>query len=148
LPPTVSLGLLTVTIPEEVSEEGRALLQGKAETLQEQLQDSEDFTALLDEATEDPDIDGSNLGAFTEAELSPLFADEVRELPVSGVSEVFEVPGSFALLKVLGRTESSTRQFDEVRNEIEAIVRERKTEELFSAWKKGLRDEAQIDIRL
>ncbi|PLY02728.1 MAG: hypothetical protein C0624_07880 [Desulfuromonas sp.] len=148
LPPMVHLGVLNVALPAEVSVEGRKLLQGKCETLQEQLRKSDDFTALLDKVSQDPDVNGSDLGHFTEAELSPLFVEAINGLPVAGVSDVLEVTGGFALLKVLERSEGSMRPFEEVRDEIEKIVRENKTQELFEAWKKGLRAEALIDIRL
>jgi len=147
-PPSVRLGVLNIALPEEISAEGRNMLRAKSEKLQEQMQKSDDFTELLDKVTNDPDVDGSDMGSFAEAELSPLFVDAVHDLPVGGVSEVLEVPGGFALLKVLGRTSGQTRPFEEVRDEIEKIVREKKTQELFEAWKKGLRAEALIDIRL
>ena len=44
-------------------------------------------------------------------------------MPVGGVSELMEVPGGFALLKVLGRSAGGTRPFEEVRGEIEWISR-------------------------
>jgi len=148
LPPTVTLGVVNVAVPEKTSAAGRELLRGKAERAREQLQEQGDFAASLKRLAEDPDVAGSELGAFAEAELSTLFADAVRELTVGGVSEVLEVPGGYALLTVLARAEGSFRPFDEVRGEIEETVRARKTEELFDAWKKGLREEALVDIRL
>jgi len=148
MPATVHLGVLNVALPKEISDQGRALLQSKSEKLQEQLRESDDFSGLLEQVSQDPDVDGSDLGAFAEAELSPLFVDAVRDLPVAGVSQVLEVPGALTLLKVLERSSGGVRPFEEVRDEIEKIVRETKTQELFEAWKKGLRDEALIDIRL
>jgi len=148
LPPTVSLGVINVNVPAEASSEGVQLLHAKAEKVRGQLEESVNFEELLDQVKKDPDLDGSALGAIAEKELSPQFADAVRNLPVGGVSDILQTPAGLALLKVLDRSEARARPFDEVRDEIETVVKERKTEELFDAWKKGLRKEAQIDIRL
>ncbi len=148
LAPTVTLGVVNIAVPEKTSSAGEELLKAKADRAREQLQEKGEFAARLKRLNEDPDVSGSELGAFAEAELSPLFADAVRDLPVGGVSEVLEVPGGFALLTVLARAEGGFRPFEEVRGEIEELVRARKTEELFDAWKKGLREEALVDIRL
>ena len=148
LPPSVQLGVLNVSVPEDASEEGERLLRAKAQAVREQLGENDDFEALVAEVGADPDIVGSDLGTFAEPELSTLFAEAIRGLPQGGVSEILEIPTGLAVLKVLERTPGGVRDFEEVRREIEEIVRERKTQELFEAWKKGLRDEAHIDIRL
>jgi len=148
LPPTVSLGVVNVNVPKELSSEGVQLLRAKAEKVRVQMDESVIFDELLGQLGKDPDLDGSALGAIAEDELSPLFATAVRDVPVGGVSDILETPAGLALLKVLDRSKGGARPFDEVRAEIEAVVQERKTEELFDAWKKGLRKEAQIDIRL
>jgi len=148
LPPRVRLGVVNVALPENVSDEGRRMLQAKAGKVLEKLDEDEPFENILEEVGKDPDVNGSDLGMFAEQELSPLFSEAIQDLPIGGLSGILEVPGGFALLKVLDRLPGSTRPLEEVRSEIEAIVREQKTQALFEEWQKELRKEATIDIRL
>lgn len=147
-PPFVRLNSINFPVPEKATTVQAEAIRAKAEVALERLRQGEEFYAVLLSVSADQSANGGDLGSFQEGELTPAFERAIRGLKEGEVSGIVETPQGFHILQVATRSTGSIRQFDAVKGEIEKILAERKTEERYKEWAKGLRKNAYIDVRL
>ncbi len=146
--PSVHIGRITFDVPEDPTPLQVKTVRNKALVVLNRLKQGADFFSTVEDLNADPKVGGGDMGTFAEGELTPAFNLALRGLNEGEVSELVEAPEGLHILKVLGRTQGSIKQFDEVKGEITKILSDQKTSEEFKVWAEGLSKDAYIDIRL
>jgi len=145
--PFVRLSRLSFYFPPDASAIQKGHLYDRALKAQGQLVAGADLDSVLKEAKPEGMVDGGDMGTFGEGELIPRFDEAVQDLEVGGVTPVIETPTGYHVLIVTERSAGKVEPLENLRAEIEAILKEKKTEERFKEWSTGLKEKAFIDIR-
>ena len=90
---------------------------------------------------------GGKIGAINWEELSPLWRKALAGVRVGGISPIFLMEESDAILKLAGEEPGQPKSFKEAELEVEAILKEPLLQERYKEYTKGLRDKAVVDIR-
>ncbi len=146
--PAAHIGRLTFEVPEDPTPLQVKTVRNRALEVLGRLKQGADFFATVEGLSGDPKVDGGDMGTFAEGELTPAFNLALRGLNQGEVSELIETPQGLHILKVLGRSQGSIKNFDEVKGEITKILSDQKTAAEFKTWAEGLSKDAYIDIRL
>ena len=72
-------------------------------------------------------------------------AQAVLQTPVGGISEAIRGPSGFHVVRVLARDDPGPRVFEEVRDQLEARLRERRRQLAVLNWTQRLREEAEAE---
>ncbi len=88
--------------------------------------------------------DGGDWGWVNLQELRPELADPARELPVATVSDVITVNDDHYIIQVMDRREERVKPIAEVYHELEAELRQRKAEHLYTRWIAHLESNAAV----
>ena len=126
--------------------------KAKAEEVLTEINNGEDFAEMAREHSTGPTAEnGGDLGFITANEqgLDKTFRDAAMELSVGEVSsEPVETQFGFHLIKVTDSREAGVREFEEVKSQIKSQMRSQKQSQAFQEFVEGLREDAEIDIRL
>lgn len=145
--PSVRLNRLTFPLPEKATAEQQSAVLKRADEALGRLRKGEPFEAVLG-AVAGQGGEGGDMGSFEAGELTPSFAEAVRDLKVGEVSEPIPTPRGVHLLQVVELNPGRVRHFDSVKEEIARVLKERKTEARLKEWSEGLKKKAYIDVRI
>ena len=124
----------------------------KAEEVLAEINNGADFAEMAREHSTGPTAEnGGDLGFITANEqgLDKTFRDAAMELGVGELSsEPVETQFGFHLIKVTESREAGVREFEEVKSQIKSQMRSQKQSQAFQEFVEGLREDAEIDIRL
>jgi peptidyl-prolyl cis-trans isomerase D len=104
------------------------------ESIQQRLQQGEDFAALATESSQDPGsaAQGGDLGFFQRDVMEPAFEEAVFALEQVGeISEPVKTEFGYHLIKLTGIRHAEGKSFAEVRDEVEALYRRQQAETVF-----------------
>ena len=90
---------------------------------------------------------GGNLGEINWEELSPLWRKALVGVHVGGLSPIFMMEETEAVLKLAAEQPGEPKTFKEAEPEVEAILKEPLLQERYKEYTKTLRDKAVVDIR-
>src|SRR5262245_36216589 len=90
---------------------------------------------------------GGRLGLVRQGELLPAIERGVSKLSEGGISDVIESPEGFHIVRVEDKKPKQFRPYEEVKQEIQALVFQQKSEDMFQAWLADLKDKAYIEIK-
>lgn len=93
-------------------------------------------------------VDGGDMGYFKPGELSPMFNEALAGLKAGEVTNILQSADVLHILRVEESTAGRVAAFEEVKDEISAKLQRDKMEEKYEAWRKELRENAYIEIRL
>ncbi|MDY0211888.1 MAG: peptidyl-prolyl cis-trans isomerase [Desulfuromonadaceae bacterium] len=93
-------------------------------------------------------VDGGDMGYFKPGELSPVFNEALAGLKAGQVTDILQSADVLHLLRVEESSSGRVAAFEEVKDEISAQLQRDKMEETYEAWRKGLRENAYVEIRL
>ena len=112
--------------------EAAASARKKAESIREEAAKGQDFTQLAKQYSEDPGTKdrGGDLGYITRGQVVPEFEEAAFSLKSGGISNVIETPYGFHILKADEIQEARTEPLEKVREQIQALLRNRKAREL------------------
>jgi len=144
--PNVTLSHLSFPIVD-VNEEADRALRARVNAALYRLKAGEDFDSVLADY-EDIGALGGSMGTLMEEELVPVFVEAIESVEVGDYSAIVESNKALHILRVDARVPGSIRQFDDVKAEISNVLLEEKSKERFEQWKKSLREEAEIEIRI
>lgn len=144
--PTLHLCRISYPLPEDADEKIKEQLIQRAQATRQQLLAGKPFTEVLDSL--DGDAEGGDMGTMTEKELNPKLHLVIEGLKAGQVSEPVEAFGSVHICQVVERTPAKAELSEEVNAQIEKILAAQNSEKRFTEWKKGLRKDAIIDIRI
>ena len=82
-----------------------------------------------------------------QGELLPVIERGVANLVPGGISEVIESSEGFHIVRLEDKKPKQFRPYDEVKQEIQALVFQQKSEDMFQAWLADLKNKAYIEIK-
>jgi parvulin-like peptidyl-prolyl isomerase len=110
------------------------------------LKKGENFGKLASEKSLGPEkIKGGDLGYFSRGERPSEF-DRVFDLEVGAISEVIKSPYGYHIFKLEEKTEARQILFEEAKPGILQKLGQKKGEEEFKRWFKGIKDKAKVKI--
>ncbi len=133
--------------PSEIVSEQDA--RARVQQLRNRIMSGEDFIQIAKSNSDDTAsaVDGGELGWVKPGQMTPEFEDMMQATAVGDVSEPFNSPFGWHILKVEDRRQhDGTLEFRE--NKAREIIRKRKMEEELELWLRRLRDGAYIELRL
>jgi peptidyl-prolyl cis-trans isomerase C len=123
----------------------KAAAKVKAEELLKQIRDGADFAELAKANSNCPSsVHGGDLGFFSRGQMVPAFEEAAFALKVGQVSDVVETQFGFHIIKVTDKKEAGTKTFEEVKNNIMAMLTAKKQAELAERYIESLKAEANI----
>lgn len=90
---------------------------------------------------------GGRLGLVRQGELLPAIERAIAPLVPGGISEIVETSDGFHIVRVDERTPKQFRPFEEVKFEIQSLVFQQKSEDVFQSWLVDLKNKAYIEIK-
>ncbi len=130
------------------NEDEVGIARGRAEALLAALKQGESFDELALRFSDGPNASrGGRLGLVRQGELLPAIEQAVAGLPVGGITGIVETPEGFHLVRVDDKSERQFRPFDQVKQEIQSLVFQQKTEDQYQTWMADLKNKAFIEIK-
>jgi len=123
-------------------------LKAKAREIMTKLKQGESFEDLALHYSDDPTGSrGGRLGLVRQGELLPAIERGVSNLVPGGISDVIESPIGLHIVRLDDKKPKQFRPYEEVRQEIQALVFQQKSEDMFQAWLADLKNKAFIEIK-
>jgi peptidyl-prolyl cis-trans isomerase SurA len=136
--------ILLVPKKHETPEETRA----RAETVVAALKQGANFADLVLKYSDGPEsTKGGNLGFVRQGELLPTIERAVAALQPGQISELIESPQGFHLIRLDEKKPSEFRPFAEVKAEIQSLVFQQKSEDIYQLWMADLKNKAFIEVK-
>ena len=106
------------------SEEDKATVRERAETLRLEAEHGADFAALAREHSEDPEsaANGGDLGVVVAGQTMPAFEQAAFSLEPGELSNIVETPFGLHIIQLVGREEPTTVAFEEARAQIHEFL--------------------------
>ena len=112
------------------------------------LKQGESFEDLALRYSDGPNASrGGKLGLVRQGELLPVIERGVSKLVPGGISDVIESPEGLHIVRLEDKKPKQFRPYDEVRSEIQSLVFQQKSEDMFQTWLSDLKNKAYIEIK-
>lgn len=112
------------------------------------LKQGESFEDLALRFSDEPNASrGGRLGLVRQGELLPAIERAIAKLVPGGISETIETSEGFHLVRLEDKRPKQFRPYEEVRVEIQGLVFQQKSEDVFQAWLADLKNKAYIEIK-
>ncbi len=144
--PALRLGRISYPLANDADAKLKERLIQQAQIARQLLLGGKPFDEVL--SSLGGDAEGGDMGTMVEEELNPHFQQMVDGLQVGQVSEPMENLGSIHIFQVLERTPAKAELSEDISSAIEEILAAQNSEKRFAEWKKGLRKDAIVDIRI
>ena len=115
-------------------------------TARREISQGTPFEMLVEKYSDCPD-NGGNLGYIARGEMVEEFDDVVFNLSPGQVSEVFRTRFGFHIAKAYDRKPPTIADFDQVKNQIAAALKQQLREEAVEQYLDDLRSRAKIEYR-
>lgn len=130
------------TDPNEAKAKALARVQGLLKQVKEE---GADFAELAKANSESPSKEkGGDMGFQPRGAFVASFEKVAFELKVGQISDVVETPYGYHIIKVTDRKEAHTKTFDEVKDQIIKMLRQRKQTEYIPKYIESLKANAKI----
>ncbi len=136
--------ILIVPKSYETADDARA----RAESVSTALKQGGDFADLVLKYSDGPESTrGGNLGFVRQGELLPPIERALAALQPGQVSEPIESAQGYHLIRLDEKKASQFRPFAEVKTEIQSLVYQQKTEDMYQLWMADLKNKAFIEVK-
>jgi peptidyl-prolyl cis-trans isomerase SurA len=123
-------------------------LKAKAREITTLIKQGESFEDLALRFSDGPTASrGGRLGLVRQGELLPAIERGVGNLVPGGISDVIESPEGLHIVRLDDKKPKAFRPYEEVRQEIQALVFQQKSEDMFQAWLANLKNKSYIEIK-
>jgi parvulin-like peptidyl-prolyl isomerase len=140
---TLSQIFLSASAPEELADK-----KAKAREIMTLLKQGESFEDLALRFSDGTTASrGGRLGLVRQGELLPAIERGVGNLVPGGISEVIESSDGLHIVRLDDKKPKQFRPYEEVRQEIQALVFQQKSEDMFQAWLSDLKNKSYIEIK-
>jgi peptidyl-prolyl cis-trans isomerase C len=141
---------ILLRIPEGIGEGRKAELKTKAEGLLARIRKGEDFAKVAKQFSEDPGSAplGGALKIFSKGEMPKQVEEVAYALAPNQVSDVFESPAGFHILKLHEKLPSVKRPFGQVEGRIKQYIVEQRRLQALETLIAGLKSKASIETYL
>jgi parvulin-like peptidyl-prolyl isomerase len=92
-------------------------------------------------------LQGGRIGLVRRGELLPAIERAIAPLVPGGISDIIESGDGFRIFRVDDKKPKQYRPFEEVKYEIQGLVFEQKSEDVFQSWLADLKNKAYIEIK-
>jgi peptidyl-prolyl cis-trans isomerase C len=145
-PEQVKASHILVKVDPAATPEAKAEAKKKIEGILKQVKEGGDFAALAKEHSDCPSAaQGGDLGAFGRGQMVKEFEETAFSMKPGEVSGIVETQFGYHIIKVTEKKEAGKVSFDEVKDQIEAYLKQQKSGEFWQAYSKKMRDEAKIE---
>jgi len=116
----------------KVDDKGVAEAQRRAEDLQKQLKGGTNFEELAKKYSEDPGSakQGGSLGWIGRGQTVPEFEKAAFTLPKGQLSDIVKSSYGFHIIRVDDKQEAHMKSLDEVKSEIEPVIKHQKAQQI------------------
>jgi peptidyl-prolyl cis-trans isomerase SurA len=140
---TLSQILIKPRSPDEVAD-----ARAKGREVTALLKQGESFEDLALRYSDGPTASrGGRLGLVRQGDLLPAIERGVSNLVPGGISDIIESPEGLHIVRLDDKKPKQFRPFEEVRQEIQALVFQQKSEDMFQSWLADLKNKAYIEIK-
>lgn len=130
------------------SSDGTADALAKARRVMAELKHGEKFEDLALQYSDGPNASrGGRLGLVRQGELLPAIERAIASLVPGGISDIIESSEGFHIIRVEEKIPKQFRPFEEVKFEIQGLVFQQKSEDVFQSWLVDLKNKAYIEIK-
>ena len=130
------------------SSDGLADALTKARRAMNDLKRGEKFEDVAREYSDgDNALQGGRLGVVRQGELIPIIDQAIARLVPGGVSDIIESPEGIQILRMDDRKPKRFRKYEEVRRELQELVYQQKSEDMYQSWLVGLKNKSYIEIK-
>jgi parvulin-like peptidyl-prolyl isomerase len=130
------------------SSEDTADALNRARRVMDELKRGEKFEDLAVQYSDGLDASrGGRLGFVRQGELIPAIERAIATLPPGGISDIIETAEGFHIIRVEEKKPKQFRPFEEVKFEIQGLVFQQKSEDVFQSWLVDLKNKAYIEIK-
>ena len=92
-------------------------------------------------------LQGGRLGVVRQGELIPIIDQAIARLVPGGISDIIESPEGILILRMDDRKPKRFRKYEEVRRELQDLVYQQKSEDMYQAWLVQLKNKSYIEIK-
>jgi len=112
------------------------------------LKRGEKFEEVAMQYSDGPNaLQGGRLGWVRQGELIPAIEQAVAHLVPGGISNIIESPEGIQIIRLDDRKPKQFRRYEDVRREIQELVYQQKSEEMYQSWLTDLKNKAYIEIK-
>jgi parvulin-like peptidyl-prolyl isomerase len=90
---------------------------------------------------------GGRLGMVRQGELMPVIERAIAPLVPGGISDIIEGSDGLHIIRLDEKKPKQFRPFEEVKFEIQGLVFEQKSEDVYQSWLADLKNKAYIEIK-
>ncbi len=140
---TLSQILIRPRSPEDTAD-----AKEKVREVMTRLKQGETFEDVALRFSDGPNAShGGGLGLVRQGELLPGIERAIAHLVPGGISDVIETSDGFHIMRLEDKTPKQFRPYEQVRTEIQGLVFQQKSEDVFQAWLAELKNKAYIEIK-
>ncbi|HYM88185.1 MAG TPA: peptidylprolyl isomerase [Nitrospiraceae bacterium] len=122
--------------------------RGKVREVMAQLKQGESFEDLALRFSDGPSAShGGRLGLVRQGELLPEIERTIASLVPGGISDLIETSEGFHIVRLEDKKPKQFRPYEQVRTEIQGLVFQQKSEDVFQSWLADLKNKAYIEIK-
>jgi peptidyl-prolyl cis-trans isomerase SurA len=130
------------------SSDGLADALTKAHRAMDELKRGEKFEDVAMQYSDgDNALQGGRLGLVRQGELIPVIEQAIARLVPGGISDIIESPDGIHIIRMDDRKPKKFRQYEDVRRQIQELVYQQKSEDMYQAWLVELKNKAYIEIK-
>ncbi len=120
----------------------------KVRDVMKRLKQGESFEDLALQFSDGPNASrGGRIGLVRQGELLPGIERAIAKLVPGGISDVIETSEGFQVVRLEDKKPKQFRPYEEVRIEIQGLVFQQKSEDVFQSWLADLKNKAYIEIK-
>ncbi|MGQ0812441.1 MAG: peptidylprolyl isomerase [Nitrospiraceae bacterium] len=140
---TLSQILIRIRGPEDTTE-----ARAKAKDILAGLKQGAQFEDLALRRSDGPNASrGGKLGLVRQGELHPPIERAISPLQIGDISDIVETSEGLHIIRVEEKKPRQFRPFEEVRNEIQGLVFQQKSEDIYQIWMAELKNKAYIEVK-
>jgi len=139
---------LSQILLKPLSADDLTAVRQKAQEITDALKRGDSFEDLTLRYSDGPNASrAGRLGLVRQGELLPAIERSVAKLVPGGISEAIESPQGLHFVRLEDKKPKQYRPYEEVKQEINALVFREKSEDVFQAWLADLKNKAYIEIK-
>jgi len=122
--------------------------KAKAREILTLLKQGETFENLAIQFSEGPNASrGGALGLVRQGELLPAIERAIANLEPGGISDPVDTPEGIHIVRIEEKLPKQFRPYEAVKTEIQGLVFQQKSEDVFQAWLANLKNKAYIEVK-
>jgi parvulin-like peptidyl-prolyl isomerase len=130
------------------SPDGLAEALAKARRAMDDLKRGEKFEDVAMQYSDGANaLQGGRLGLVRQGELLPVIEQAVAHLVPGGISDIVESPEGVQIIRMDDRKPKQFRRYEDVRREIQELLYQQKSDDMYQSWLDNLKNKAYIEIK-